>query len=45
MALNRLMATSETDRDTADAARRLGLGRLRTVEGVLREKATLPPVR
>jgi hypothetical protein len=39
------MATSETGRDTADAAQRLGLGRFRTVEEVLREKATLPPVR
>ncbi len=45
MALNRLMATSETDWDTADAARRLGLDRLRTVEEVLREKAALPPIR
>jgi uncharacterized protein YbjT (DUF2867 family) len=45
MALNRLMGTSETDWNTADAARTLGLDRLRTVEEVLREKAALPPVR
>jgi len=41
MALDRLIATSETDWDTADAARRLGLGPLRTVEEILREKAAL----
>jgi uncharacterized protein YbjT (DUF2867 family) len=45
MALSRLIATSETDWDTADAARRLGLGRRRTVEEVLREKAALPAIR
>jgi uncharacterized protein YbjT (DUF2867 family) len=47
MALNRLMATSETDWNTDDSARRLGLGTLRSVEGILREKAALPalPVR
>jgi uncharacterized protein YbjT (DUF2867 family) len=45
MALSRLIATSETDWDTADAARRLGLGRLRTVEEILREKVALPPIR
>ena len=45
MALSRLIATSETDWDTADTARRLGLGTLRTVEEVLREKAALPPIR
>lgn len=42
LALNRLIASSETAWDTADAARRLGLGPLRTVEQVLREKAALP---
>ncbi len=42
MGLNRLMATSQTDWDTTEAARRLGLGPLRTVEEVLREKAALP---
>ena len=41
MALDWLIATSETDWDTADAARRLGLGPLRTVEEILREKAAL----
>ena len=45
MALNRLIATSETDWDTSDTAARLGLGTLRTVEEILREKATLPPIR
>ena len=45
MALNRLMGSSETDWDTTDAAQRLGLGPLRTVEEILREKAALPPVR
>jgi uncharacterized protein YbjT (DUF2867 family) len=45
MALSRLIATSETDWDTTDAARRLGLGRRRTVEEVLREKAALPAIR
>ena len=42
MGLNRLLATSETDWDTAAAAGRLGLGPLRTVEEILREKAALP---
>jgi uncharacterized protein YbjT (DUF2867 family) len=45
MGLNRLIATSETDWDTTDAARQLGLGPLRTVEEILRAKAALPPVR
>ena len=45
MALSRLIATSETDWDTADTARRLRLGPLSTVEDVLREKAALPPIR
>ena len=45
MGLNRLIATSETDWDTADTAARLGLQRLRTVEEILREKAALPPIR
>lgn len=45
MALSRLIATSETDWDTANAARRLGLGPLRTVEEILREKAALPAIR
>jgi hypothetical protein len=39
------MATSETDRDTADAAGRLGLGPLRRVEQILRQKAATPPTR
>jgi uncharacterized protein YbjT (DUF2867 family) len=43
MGLNRLLATSESDWDTAEAAQRLGLGPLRTVEEILREKAALPP--
>jgi hypothetical protein len=43
MALHRPIATSETDWDTADWARRLGLGALWTVEAVLHEKAALPP--
>jgi uncharacterized protein YbjT (DUF2867 family) len=42
MGLNRLLATSETDWDTTPAADRLGLGRRRTVEEILREKADLP---
>ena len=42
MGLNRLLATSQTDWDTTAAADRLGLGRRRTVEEVLREKAELP---
>jgi uncharacterized protein YbjT (DUF2867 family) len=42
MGLNRLMARSETDWDTSETAQRFGLGPLRTVEGVLREKAALP---
>jgi uncharacterized protein YbjT (DUF2867 family) len=45
MGLNRLIATSETDWETADTAARLGLDKLRTVEEILREKAVLPPVR
>jgi uncharacterized protein YbjT (DUF2867 family) len=45
MGLNRLIATSETDWDTSDTARRLGLERRRTVEEILREKAALPPIR
>lgn len=45
MGLDRLIATSETDWDTAEAARRLGLGPLGRVEDILREKAALPPVR
>jgi uncharacterized protein YbjT (DUF2867 family) len=42
LGLNRLIATSETNWDTSGTAQRLGLGPLRTVEGVLREKAALP---
>jgi uncharacterized protein YbjT (DUF2867 family) len=42
MGLNRLIATSQTDWDTTEAARRLGLGPLRTVEEILLEKAALP---
>jgi uncharacterized protein YbjT (DUF2867 family) len=45
MGLNRLIATSETDWDTSETARRLGLGTRRTVEDILREKAALPPIR
>jgi uncharacterized protein YbjT (DUF2867 family) len=45
MGLNRLIATSETDWDTADTAARLGLPKRRTVEEILRAKAALPPVR
>ncbi|TFV83453.1 hypothetical protein E4P38_20035 [Blastococcus sp. CT_GayMR16] len=42
MGLNRLIATSETDWDTTSTAQQLGLGPLRTVAGVLEEKAALP---
>lgn len=45
LGLNRLMATSQSDWDTAGTARRLGLGPLRTVEQILRDKAALPPIR
>jgi uncharacterized protein YbjT (DUF2867 family) len=45
MALNRLIATSETVWDSVEGAQQLGLGPLRTVEEVVREKAALPPVR
>jgi hypothetical protein len=45
MGLNRLIATSETDWDTSDAAAELGLGPLRTVEEILRAKAAMPPIR
>jgi uncharacterized protein YbjT (DUF2867 family) len=45
MGLNRLIATSETDWDTSEAARRLGLDERRTVEEILRAKAALPPIR
>jgi uncharacterized protein YbjT (DUF2867 family) len=45
MGLNRLLATSETDWDTTATADRLGLGPLRTVEEILREKAALPAIR
>jgi uncharacterized protein YbjT (DUF2867 family) len=41
MALNRLMACSESYQDTTPVATRLGLLPLRTVSGVLREKALL----
>jgi uncharacterized protein YbjT (DUF2867 family) len=41
MGLSRLIATSETDRTTPDVVERLGIGPLRTVEEVLREKAAL----
>jgi uncharacterized protein YbjT (DUF2867 family) len=44
MGLNRLMAVSETDWDTAAITDRLGVHDLRTVEQVLREKAALQPV-
>ena len=45
MGLNRLIATSEADWDTAEAAARLGLTERRTVEQILRETAALPPIR
>jgi uncharacterized protein YbjT (DUF2867 family) len=45
MGLDRLIATTQSDWDTAETAHRLGLGRLRTVEEILREKAALPPIR
>jgi uncharacterized protein YbjT (DUF2867 family) len=45
MGLDRLIATSETDWDTTDTARRLGLDTRRTVEEILRAKAALPPIR
>jgi uncharacterized protein YbjT (DUF2867 family) len=45
LALNRLLATSESDWDTTDAVQRLGLDPLGRVEEILREKAALPPVR
>lgn len=45
MGLNRLIATSETDWDTTDTARRLGLDRRRSVEEILRAKTALPPIR
>jgi uncharacterized protein YbjT (DUF2867 family) len=45
MALNRLMATSESAWDTSETARRLGLDPRRTVEEILRAKAALPPIR
>jgi uncharacterized protein YbjT (DUF2867 family) len=45
MGLNRLIATSETDWDSAETAARLGLRARRTVEEILREKAALPPIR
>ena len=45
MGLNRLIATSETDWDTTSTAQALGLGPLRTVEQILREKAALRPIR
>jgi uncharacterized protein YbjT (DUF2867 family) len=44
MALNRLMAASESDWDTAEITDRLGVHDLLTVEQVLREKAALEPV-
>jgi uncharacterized protein YbjT (DUF2867 family) len=44
MGLNRLIATSETDWDTAEAAAQLGLGPRRSVEEILRAKAALPPI-
>jgi uncharacterized protein YbjT (DUF2867 family) len=44
MGLDRLMASMRTDWDTAEVAARLGVGDLRTVEQVLREKAALATV-
>jgi uncharacterized protein YbjT (DUF2867 family) len=43
MALNRLMAVSESDWDTTAVTDRLGVHELRTVEQVLQEKAALVP--
>jgi uncharacterized protein YbjT (DUF2867 family) len=45
MGLNRLIATSPSDWDTIETAQRFGLGPLRTVEEILREKVALPPIR
>ncbi|WP_448628808.1 hypothetical protein [Geodermatophilus sp. URMC 64] len=45
MGLNRLLATSGSAWTTSDVVDRLGLGPLRTVEEVLREKAALQPAR
>ena len=42
LGLNRLIASTQTDWNTSETARRFGLGRLRTVEEVLVEKAGLP---
>jgi uncharacterized protein YbjT (DUF2867 family) len=42
LGLNRVLGTAETPWDTAAVTRRLGIGPLRTVEQVLREKAALP---
>jgi uncharacterized protein YbjT (DUF2867 family) len=42
MGLNRLIATSESAWTTPELVERLGIGPLRTVEQVLREKAALP---
>jgi uncharacterized protein YbjT (DUF2867 family) len=42
MGLNRLLATSESDRTTPEMVERLGIGPLRTVEQILGEKAALP---
>jgi hypothetical protein len=42
MGLNRLLATSESDRTTPEVVERLGIGPLHTVEQILREKAELP---
>ena len=44
MALDRLIAVSETDWDTAAVTDRLGVHDLRTVDEVLREKAALQPL-
>jgi uncharacterized protein YbjT (DUF2867 family) len=41
MGLNRLLATSESDRTTPEVVERLGIGPLHTVEQILREKAEL----
>jgi uncharacterized protein YbjT (DUF2867 family) len=45
MGLNRLIATSQTDWDATETARRFGLIRLRSVEEILRQKAALPAIR
>lgn len=42
MAMNHLIASTETPWDTTDVIRDLGLPRLRTVHQILTDRATLP---